>query len=89
MAHYDEHDELCQYISRNCRDLLTSFERGVLVRAGWEQERSRQGEDGCWSLENNYKGRTYFRLERLGAPSRWNTLRALRVLQWWEQRNNS
>ena len=48
--------------------------------------RSRQGEDGCWPLENNYKGRTYFRLERLGAPSRWNTLRALRVLQWWEQR---
>jgi hypothetical protein len=23
-------------------------------------------------------------LERLGAPSRWNTLRALRVLRWWE-----
>jgi hypothetical protein len=23
-------------------------------------------------------------MERLGAPSRWNTLRALRVLHWWE-----
>jgi hypothetical protein len=21
----------------------------------------------------------------LGAPSRWNTLRALRVLKWWEK----
>lgn len=41
--------------------------------------------DGRWSLQNSYKGKTYFELERLGAPSRWNTLRALRVLKWWEQ----
>lgn len=46
---------------------------------------SNQGEDGCWSLQNSYKGKTYFELERLGAPSRWNTLRALRVLKWWEK----
>lgn len=42
-----------------------------------------QREDGRWSLEHSYKGKTYFELERLGAPSRWNTLRALRVLKWW------
>jgi hypothetical protein len=47
--------------------------------------RSRQREDGRWLLENSYKGKTYFELERLGAPSRWNTLRALRVLTWWDQ----
>jgi hypothetical protein len=46
--------------------------------------RSKQGEDGCWPLENSYRGKTYFELERLGAASRWNTLRALRVLKWWE-----
>ncbi|HEY2945271.1 MAG TPA: prenyltransferase/squalene oxidase repeat-containing protein [Vicinamibacteria bacterium] len=45
--------------------------------------RSRQGKDGRWPLENRYPGRTYFELERLRAPSRWNTLRALRVLKWW------
>ncbi len=39
--------------------------------------------DGRWSLQNRWKGKTYFQLERLGAPSRWNTLRALRVLKWW------
>ena len=39
--------------------------------------------DGRWSLENRYRGRTYFEMERLGEPSRWNTLRALRVLRWW------
>jgi len=38
----------------------------------------------AWPLQNRYRGKTYFELERLGAPSRWNTLRALRVLKWWE-----
>jgi hypothetical protein len=39
--------------------------------------------DGRWLLENIYRGKTWFDLERPGAPSRWNTLRALRVLEWW------
>jgi hypothetical protein len=42
-----------------------------------------RGEDGRWSLQQSYPGKTYFELERKGAPSRWNTLRALRVLKWW------
>jgi len=41
--------------------------------------------DGRWSLQNRWRGKTYFELERLGAPSRWNTLRALRVLKWWDR----
>jgi len=48
--------------------------------------RERRRADGRWTLQNRYRGRTYFELERLGAPSRWNTLRALRVLKWWERR---
>jgi hypothetical protein len=40
--------------------------------------------DGRWLLQHAYKGKTYFDLERPGAPSRWNTLRALRVLKWWD-----
>jgi hypothetical protein len=46
--------------------------------------RQTQRPDGRWTLHNRYRGKTYFELERLGAPSRWNTLRALRVLKWWE-----
>jgi hypothetical protein len=41
-------------------------------------------DDGRWLLQNTYKGKTYFELEIRGEPSRWNTLRALRVLRWWE-----
>lgn len=44
---------------------------------------STQGEDGRWPLQQVYNGKTYFELERKGAPSRWNTMRALRVLKWW------
>ena len=47
--------------------------------------RNSQLDDGCWTLQHSYKGKTYFELERAGAPSRWNTLRALRVLKWWNR----
>jgi hypothetical protein len=46
--------------------------------------RSRQREDGRWPLEHVYKGKIHFELERRGEASRWNTLRALRVLKWWD-----
>jgi hypothetical protein len=46
--------------------------------------RSRRSKNGRWPLQHGYKGKTYFELESIGAPSRWNTLRALRVLKWWD-----
>jgi hypothetical protein len=49
-----------------------------------ELVRASRREDGRWTLQNTYAGKTYFQLESRGAPSRWNTLRALRVLAWWE-----
>jgi hypothetical protein len=47
--------------------------------------RRRRRNDGRWPLEYSYRGKTHFAIERVGAPSRWNTLRALRVLHWWER----
>ena len=47
--------------------------------------RSRQQEDGSWLLENTHPGEVHFTLEPGdGRPSKWNTLRALRVLKWYE-----
>jgi hypothetical protein len=47
--------------------------------------RSKQQPDGTWSLENTHSGEVHFPLEDSdGRPSRWNTLRALRVLRWYE-----
>jgi hypothetical protein len=48
--------------------------------------RSKQQPDGTWLLENTHPGKIHFALEDGdGRPSRWNTLRALRVLTWYEQ----
>ncbi len=39
--------------------------------------------DGRWPLQNRHPGQEHFPLEEgSGKPSRWNTLRALRVLKW-------
>jgi hypothetical protein len=45
--------------------------------------RSKRRSDGTWSTNAAYPGRYWFRLEHGGQPSRINTLRALRVLRWW------
>jgi hypothetical protein len=47
--------------------------------------RDARREDGRWPLQHTYKGKTYFEMERVGAPSRWNTLRSLRVMRWWDR----
>ena len=41
--------------------------------------------DGLWPLQYKYSGKVFFEMERVGQPSRWNTLRALRILRWWER----
>jgi len=43
--------------------------------------------DGTWLLENTHPGEAHFTLEDGdGRPSRWNTLRALRILDWYDER---
>ncbi|WP_163509745.1 hypothetical protein [Fodinicola acaciae] len=45
--------------------------------------RSKQQPDGRWLLENTHPGAVHVAMEDGdGQPSRWNTLRALRVLDW-------
>ncbi|MCP4151449.1 MAG: hypothetical protein GY757_27135 [bacterium] len=45
----------------------------------------KQTKEGLWKLQNKHPGKTYFQMEKTGQPSRWNTLRALRVLKWWNK----
>jgi hypothetical protein len=46
----------------------------------------KRSKDGTWPLQNRHSGKTFFELETVGKPSRWNTLRALRVLKWFEKK---
>jgi hypothetical protein len=50
--------------------------------------RSKQRPDGRFAYENRHEGPVLFEMEgeSEGAPSRWVTLRALRVLSWWDSR---
>jgi hypothetical protein len=50
-----------------------------------ELVRAKRGADGRWLLDVQYPGRMPIELdEGEGRPSRWITLRALRVLRWWD-----
>jgi len=51
--------------------------------------RGKRQPDGSWLLDHTHRGAVHFPLEDGpelgdGRPSRWNTLRALRVLRWYD-----
>ncbi|MGO8670563.1 MAG: hypothetical protein ACLQVD_04240 [Capsulimonadaceae bacterium] len=49
---------------------------------------SKPDDDGRWPLETQYPGKMPVETdEGEGRPSRWNTLRALRVLDWYAERD--
>jgi hypothetical protein len=51
-----------------------------------EHVRSRRSEDGTWALDWTPRGRTWFEVDGgVGAPSYWVTLRAMRVLKWFDE----
>jgi hypothetical protein len=60
-------------------------ERDPRMAEGADHVRSRRQADGRWLLDRVHPGRVHFEIEDgVGAPSRWNTLRAMRVLDWWD-----
>jgi hypothetical protein len=46
----------------------------------------KQKKDEKWPLQGKHAGIVHFDMEKPGQPSRWNTLRALRVLNWVNQK---
>jgi hypothetical protein len=71
-------------------DVLKALEHFASVRAPWDERLAdavalvhrRRRADGRWNNQNHHTGREHFRLEAPRERSRWNTLRALRVLRW-------
>jgi hypothetical protein len=69
-------------------DVLLNLE--VLVEAGYREDprltdalqlvRSKQDAQGRWLMEHSYNGKMWADIEHKGKPSKWVTLRALRVL---------
>ena len=63
---------------------LADAPRDPRLQAAMELLHSRRRKDGTWPVQNKHAGRVFFDMEKTGGPSRWNTLRALRVVRWWE-----
>ncbi|MCC6242503.1 MAG: squalene cyclase [Gemmatimonadaceae bacterium] len=56
------------------------------MREAIDVVRSRRLADGSWSLDWRTKGATWFTMDDgPGKPSAWITLKALRVLRWWDE----
>lgn len=48
--------------------------------------RGKRDDEGRWPLEYSYPGEVYFEMDDgEGRPSRWNTLRAMRVMRWYDE----
>ena len=56
------------------------------VKEGIDLVRSKRDADGRWPLENPHPGELHFAIDNgEGHASRWNTLRAMRVLRWYDR----
>jgi hypothetical protein len=82
------------YPPRYCYDILRALDyfraAGVHldVRAAEAMQlvESKRQADGRWLLDDTHNEAFAFPfVEAIGESSRWNTLRAMRVLRWWDQ----
>jgi hypothetical protein len=65
--------------------ILTGADPDPRLGEAIDHVRSRRLEDGTWPLDWRPAGRVWFEVDDgPGKPSRWVTLRALRVLRWWD-----
>lgn len=74
-------------------DILRGLDHFASLNSPWDDRYRdavevlmvRRRKDGTWPTQNKHSGKVWFDLEQTGRPSRWNTLRALRVLRWSER----
>jgi len=84
---------MLSYPSRWFYDILRALDYFRAVDVAYDERmqpaldvllKKRRG-DGTWPLQARHSGKVHFDMEKTGQPSRWNTLRALRVLNHFEQ----
>ncbi len=44
----------------------------------------KRNKEGTWNVQAKYPGKIHFEMEKAGKPSRWNTLRVMRVFQYFD-----
>ncbi len=65
---------------------LTGAPPDARLEEAIEHVRRRRSADGTWPLDHSPAGRVWFDVDGgPEQPSRWLTLRVLRVLRWWDE----
>ncbi|HEX7003528.1 MAG TPA: hypothetical protein VF168_05030 [Trueperaceae bacterium] len=64
--------------------LLTATAPDARLEEAISHLRSKRLENGTWALDWQLPGRAWIQMEGAGSPSRWTTLKASRVLEWWD-----
>ena len=68
--------------------LQTGSEPDERLKEAVEHVRDKRRNDGRWAADWALKGRTWLQMDDgPGQPSPWLTLKALRVLKWWDERH--
>lgn len=66
---------------------LASIPYDIRMQPAINVLRSKRQKNGTWKLQAHHPGQVHFHMEIAGRPSRWNTLRALRVLAYFKQKD--
>ena len=88
------------YPSRWRYDILRALDYFRYSETAWDERMApaikvllkKQRKDNRWPLQAKHPGAVHFDMERAGFPSRWNTLRAMRVLHYFDtntKKNNN
>ena len=80
---------LLSYPSRWFYDILRALDYFRAAGIGYDPRmqpaldvlKKKRRNDGTWPVQAKHPGQVHFDMEQTGGPSRWNTLRALRVLK--------
>ncbi|WP_299124260.1 hypothetical protein [uncultured Winogradskyella sp.] len=70
-------------------DILSALDYFQYSKTKWDNRMQpainilikKRNKNGTWNVQAKHPGQTHFDMEKAGKPSRWNTLRALRVLK--------
>jgi hypothetical protein len=73
-------------------DILSALDYFQHANSKWDDRLQRaigillkkRNKNGTWNVQAKHPGQTHFDMEPAGKPSRWNTLRAIRVLKHFE-----
>lgn len=80
------------YPSRWYYDILRALDYFTFAKVPYDESMQdaidiilkKRKKDNMWTLQSNHKGLVHFEMEKVGMPSRWNTLRSMRVLKHFE-----